>query len=84
MCGCMVDIQSPTAEIMRGKKRRTRRNHSMKIYIACPITQGGHKLIEVDYSKTNQSVLINHLIILINQLALISYLLKMNSQQLVS
>jgi len=32
MCGSMVDIQSPTAEIRRGKKRR-RRNHSMEIYI---------------------------------------------------
>jgi len=31
MCGSMVDIQSPTAEIRRGKKRRRRRrtNHSM-------------------------------------------------------
>jgi len=44
MCGSMVDIQSPTAEIRRGnKKRRRRRNHSMKIYMACPITQGSHK-----------------------------------------
>jgi len=25
MCGSMVDIQSPTAEIRRGKKRRTSR-----------------------------------------------------------
>jgi len=25
----MVDIQSPTAEIRRGKKRRRRTNHSM-------------------------------------------------------
>jgi len=24
MCGCMVDIQSATAEIMRGKKKETR------------------------------------------------------------
>jgi len=30
MCGSRVDIQSPTAEIRRGKKRRrTRTNHSM-------------------------------------------------------
>jgi len=30
MCGSMVDIQSPTAEIRRGRKRRRRRrNHSM-------------------------------------------------------
>jgi len=30
MCGSMVDIQSPTAEIRRGNKKR-RRNHRMKI-----------------------------------------------------
>ena len=35
MCGSMVDIRSPTAEIRRGKKRRkkeeNRSNHRMKI-----------------------------------------------------
>jgi len=31
MCGSVVDIQSPTAEIRRGNKKR-RRNHRMKIY----------------------------------------------------
>jgi len=33
MCGSMVDIQSPTAEIRRGKKRRKKedRNHRAKI-----------------------------------------------------
>jgi len=38
MCGSMVDIQSPTAEIRRGKKKKEeeeeeeeRRNHRMKI-----------------------------------------------------
>jgi len=35
MCGSMVDIQSPTAEIRRGKKKRRRkkdrRNHRAKI-----------------------------------------------------
>jgi len=34
MCGSMVDIQSPTAEIRRRKKkeeRRRRRNHRAKI-----------------------------------------------------
>jgi len=30
MCGNMVDIQSPTAEIRRGKKQE-RKNHRMKI-----------------------------------------------------
>jgi len=41
----MIDIQSPTAEIRQGKEEERRRNHSMKkIYMACPITQGGHKV----------------------------------------
>jgi len=31
MCGSMVDIQSPTAEIMRGKKKKEDRNHRAKI-----------------------------------------------------
>ena len=31
MRGSMVDIQSPTAEIRRGKKEERRRNHRMKI-----------------------------------------------------
>jgi len=39
-----VDIQSPTAELRQGNKKRGR-NHSMKTYMACPITQGGHKLV---------------------------------------
>jgi len=38
MCGSMVDIQSPTAEIRRGKKDRKKdSNHRMKIY-GLPIT----------------------------------------------
>jgi len=31
MCGSMVDIQSPTAEIRRGKKEEEDRNHRAKI-----------------------------------------------------
>jgi len=31
MCGSMADIQSPTAEIRRGKKRKKDRNHRAKI-----------------------------------------------------
>jgi len=34
MCGSMVDIQSPTAEIRRGKKRKKKKDrtkHRMKI-----------------------------------------------------
>ena len=33
-----IDIQSQTAEIRRGKKEEDRRNHRMKIYMACPVT----------------------------------------------
>ena len=35
MCQSMVNIQSPTAEIRRGKKKKEERrtNHSMKIYV---------------------------------------------------
>jgi len=42
MCRSMVDIQSVTAEIRRGKKdRKKERNHDKNI-MACPITCGGH------------------------------------------
>jgi len=40
MCGSMADIQSPTAEIRRGKKEKKeeRTNDRMKIYMVCPNT----------------------------------------------
>jgi len=40
----MVNIQSATAEIMRGKKERRRRKKETtgKNIMACPIPQGGH------------------------------------------
>jgi len=39
MCGSMVDIQSPTAEIRRGKKKEGRKKpQDENIYMACPIT----------------------------------------------
>jgi len=35
----MVDIQSPTAEIRRGKKKKEEEERNrMKIYMVCPIT----------------------------------------------
>jgi len=38
MCGSMADVQSAAAEIRRGKKEEEERtNHSMKIYVVCPI-----------------------------------------------
>ena len=48
MCGGMTDIQSPTAEFRRGKKKRkkeetTGQKHNVRICY----TQGGHKKDEV-------------------------------------
>jgi len=38
----MVNIQSPTAEIRRGKKERRKKKQDENIMV-CPITQGDHK-----------------------------------------
>jgi len=38
MYGSMVDIESPTAEIRRGKKRRRKKKPQGKNIMACPIT----------------------------------------------
>jgi len=42
MCGRMVDMQSPTAEITRGKKKKDRKKPQGKNIMACPVPQGGH------------------------------------------
>jgi len=42
MCGSMADIQSPMAEIRRGKKERYKKKPQGKNLMACPIPQGGH------------------------------------------
>jgi len=41
MCGSTVDIQSPTAEIRRGKKRRKKKPQDENI-MSASATQGGH------------------------------------------
>jgi len=48
MCGSMVDIQSPTAEIRRGKtkKERKRKKPQGKNIMSASATQGGHKKFE--------------------------------------
>ena len=47
MCESMGDIQSPAAEIRRGKKieedRRRRKKLQGKNIMVCPITEGDHK-----------------------------------------
>jgi len=44
MCGSMVDIQSLTAEIRRGKKEEGKKTEitRQKNIMVCPITQGDH------------------------------------------
>jgi len=42
MCGSMVDIKSPAAEIRQGKKEETRKKHDQNI-MSASATQGGHK-----------------------------------------
>jgi len=44
MCGSMVDIQSTTAEINRGKKRRRKKQD--KNIMSTSATQGGHNITE--------------------------------------
>jgi len=43
MCRSTVDIQSPTAEIRRGKKEDRRKKLQGKNIMVCPITLGDHK-----------------------------------------
>jgi len=44
MCGSMADIQSPTTEIMRGKKkeRRKKKKPQDESIMVCPIPPGDH------------------------------------------
>jgi len=46
----MVDIQSPTAEIRRGKKKRKKKPQGKNI-MSASATQGGHKKIEEQRTK---------------------------------
>jgi len=41
MCRSMVDIQSPTAKIRRGKKKKKKKKQDENIMV-CPITYGDH------------------------------------------
>jgi len=42
ICGSMADIQSPTAEVRRGKKERKKKPLGKNVMV-CPILQGDHK-----------------------------------------
>jgi len=42
MCGSMVDIQSATSEIRRGKKEREKKKLQDKNIMSASATQGGH------------------------------------------
>ena len=60
MCRSMVDIQSATAEIRRGKRERRKKKErpkpQVKNIMAYPIPQGGHK-----HAKLKQTKLPSHL-----------------------
>jgi len=49
MCGSMIDIQSPTAKIRRGKKEERQKSQGKNIMSASAM-QGGHK----KHTFTNQ------------------------------
>jgi len=42
MCGSRVDIQSPTAEIRRGKKKKKKEETQDEYIMSASVTQGGH------------------------------------------
>jgi len=54
MCGSMVDIQSPTVEIRRGKNKRKeeRKNMQDKNIMSASATQGGHNEVRYDRLDT--------------------------------
>jgi len=60
MCGSMVDIQSATAEIRRGKKEEGKKPQGKNI-MSASATQGGHKklrfihTVDGDRPKTAKS-----------------------------
>jgi len=47
MCGSMVDIQSATAEIRRGKKERRKKQD--KNIMSASATQGGHNETQANW-----------------------------------
>jgi len=57
MCGNMVDMQSPTAEIRREKKKERKKKSQGKNIMFASATQGGHKnnatVPANTYTKTN-------------------------------
>ena len=55
MCGSMVDIQSATAEISRGKKKKNREKKPQdKNIMSASAMQGGHNYNDNRYSVTIQ------------------------------
>jgi len=57
MCRSMVDIQSATAEIKRGIKKKVERNHRAKNIMSASATQGGHKEEEEETTQREYNVL---------------------------
>ena len=52
MCGSTVNIQSPTAEIRRGKKERRRKEETTgQNTMVCPIPYGDHRKTKATFSR---------------------------------
>ena len=60
MCGSMVDIQSPTAEIRRGKKKKERKKKKPRgqNIMSASATQGGHNMDAVLNCRKSPKVVV--------------------------
>ena len=56
MCRSMVDIQSPTAEIRRGKKKEEERNYRMKIYMVSLLHRATIKNREAQKKRSGHKI----------------------------
>jgi len=55
MCRSMVDIQSATAEIRRGKEEERKKKKQDKTIMSASATQGGHKKNDLGWSSNSRS-----------------------------
>ena len=67
MCGSMVDIQSPTAEISEEIKKKKKKKKQDENIMVCPTPQGDHNITDITQqhadimtfcSKSNIAILI--------------------------
>jgi len=59
MCGSMVDIQSATAEIRRGKKKERKKKPQGKNIMSASATQAGHTTTATTICAQMSQLIIN-------------------------